>query len=176
MDALIEDDRSVIADSEFTHILHEFYQLSGNKSFSATYFIYRDIAYLENKIEIIELTVEKLRAGLKNDLLCKVLENYGFSFDWDKPESFARVITRTKSDAIQLQQLARQWNKKAKDEGATKDDLYTYFGSWLDALSDDAKFIIEPEKITVADFCRRMLNLQRKANKNGSRYTNRPNI
>jgi hypothetical protein len=86
MDALIEDDRSIISEDEWMLLLHEFYELSGNKSFSATYFIYRDIDYLETKIEVINKTVEALRK-LKHESLYKVLENYDFYFDWNDSKS-----------------------------------------------------------------------------------------
>jgi hypothetical protein len=172
MDALIEDDRSIISEDEWMLLLHEFYESSGNKSFSATYFIYRDIDYLETKIEIINKTVEALRK-LKHESLYKVLENYDFYFDWNDSKSLDRVIKRTKLDVIQLQQLIYTWNKQPNKEG-TKEDLYNYFDSWLDAISDSAGYIIGSDKIMLSDFCRRMCNLQKKAD--ASRYTNRPNI
>lgn len=174
LDALIEGDRDVISEADWPAILEEFYTLSQNKNFAATYFLYRDIEYLKTKLAIIERTCEMLRR-FKHDGLYKVLEAYDYFFDWAKPESLDRVLKRSKTEAAELERLQVNWNKQTKTIEESREQLYTYFGSWLDAMSDHSGFLIEPTKITVADFCRRMLNLQHKS-KAHARHANRRNI
>jgi len=131
-------------------ITEQYAELSGDKSMGRAFVLTRQITYLKNRLNIIQLVVNQLSVT-RNEELIKILQNdLGFRLKFDDLQGdLVRVVSLAKPDFVKLKQAEAQYNDLKKDEKAATE------ADWDDELTHLGKFQafkIDKKQTTVSEY------------------------
>lgn len=138
-------------------IYGEYSDASGNQTSKRLLKLTKDIAYHEAKLKAVAYCLDGLRHGPYKDYIyvLKELYGYNYSFDWSRPEQYARdieaVAARLGSVKFTIQTKTVEYEREKKAvEG--KPVTRESFNDILAVLCEHFHTVFDSEKITVAEY------------------------
>lgn len=146
-----EPEKWNVSDDGWEIILSEYSDLAGDKNMTHVFNLTRQITYLTDRLNIIQLIIDELSIRRVEGLIDLLRKDLGFQLKFEDLQSdLAKVASRSKSDLIKLKLAQSQYDELQKKggESATEAD-------WNDELAVLGKFqgyAVRQKETTVSEY------------------------
>lgn len=146
-----EHEKWLVKPETWEKILTQYSELSGDKNMSHMFNLVRQITYLTNRLNVIELLVKQLNVRRIQGLVDLLKNDLGFKLTFDDLQAdLKRVVSLSKADVIKLKLAQKQYDDlKSKSGGEVTES------DWIDEISVLSKFqgyAIKQKETTVGEY------------------------